>query len=103
MLLVLSALRLRVSEYRSFLLCHVLQIISTSSRSEAPSLIGPLRSVPFVPNRQVYKLPSGERRSLVHAPQNGFVTEEIMPISPGPFVNIHYDFPQITWLHRRFP
>ena len=72
------------SEYRSSRLLQTPLIKSRSSSSLIPDLMGPLRSVPWLANRQVYSLPSVESLALVQSPQKGLVTEAIVPISPVP-------------------
>ena len=52
--------------------------------SEAFSRNKRLRSVPFDANKQVYKLPSADKRMRLQSPQNASVTEVIRPISPSP-------------------
>src|SRR5271170_5884554 len=52
--------------------------------SLAPFLKCPPKSVPWLAKRQVYILPSADKRKRLQVPQKAFVTEEIKPTSPCP-------------------
>src|SRR3954447_14645197 len=79
-----SVAALRSSEYRSARTLHTDEISDDSSSSDAPSRIGPLRSVPDTANRHVYSEPSADSRARVQSPQKGRVTEAMTPTSPEP-------------------
>ena len=69
------------SEYLSSLRFHTFVISADISLSLAPDLNKFLKSFPPDANKHVINLPSVESLALLQAPQKGFVTDEMIPIS----------------------
>ena len=79
-----------ISEYRSFLIDQISEIIFLIPFSFVSLRKIDFKSVPFVAKRQVYNLPSAEILARVQSPQNGWVTDDMKPISkPFPPSTLH--------------